>query len=154
MIIGWDILASYYGGFIRFDSSGEMNLLKIFSSSSQIAQGAFFQSSNIISFSNSGFILSGAVISSISTIGYSQNSSADQAVIKIDSSGNTVWITVLDYNLGSDFASGMTIYESTVYAGMFADYKYPWFISLNGTDGRSLLSIWFTFYENSVNDIK
>ena len=154
MIIGWNILASYYGGFIRFDSSGNMNLLKIFSSNSQIDQAAFFQPSHLISFSNSGIILSGAVVSSISTIGYSQNSSTDQAVIKIDPSGNTIWTTVLDYNLGYDFADGMTIFESTVYVGMYGDIFYPWFVSLNGTDGNFLQSVWFTYYYNAENDQK
>ena len=154
MIIGIEIIVSYYGGFVRFDSSGNMNFLKIFSSNTQITQAAFFQSSNIISFSNSGFILSGKVVSSLSTIGYSQNSSTDQAVIKIDQSGNTVWTTVLDYNLGYDFADTITKYESTVYVGMYAKNLYPWFISLNGADGDFLQSAWFTYFYNDDNDQK
>ena len=131
-----------------------MKLLKIFSSNSQISQAAFFQPSHLISFSNSGFILSGAVVSSISTIGYSQNSSSDQAVIKIDPSGNTVWTTVLDYNLGYDFADGITKYESTIYVGMFANNLYPWFISLNGVDGNFFKSAWFTYFYDADNDQK
>ena len=154
MIIGWNILASYYGGFIRFDSSGNMNLLKIFSSYNQIAQAAFFQSSSLISFSNSGFILSGAVVSSISTIGYSEYSATDLAVIKIDPSGNTIWTTVLDYNLGYDFADTITKYESTIYVGMYANNTYPWFISLNGADGKILQSAWFTYFYYADNDQK
>ena len=154
MIIGLDIFSSYYGGFVRFDSSGNMNSLKFFSSNAQIAQATFFESSHLISFSNSGFILSGAVVSSISTIGYSQNSSTDQAVIKIDPSGNTVWTTILDYNLGYDFADGMTMYESTVYVGMYGDNFYPWFVSLNGADGNFLQSSWFTYFYYADNDQK
>ena len=47
MIIEVDIMASYFGGFIRFDTNGNMNLLKIFSTSSQLNEASFFQALHI-----------------------------------------------------------------------------------------------------------
>ena len=63
-------------------------------------------------------MLNGNVVYSISTIGYSADSSTDQVVFRVDQKGETLWSTVLDYNLGFDFSSGLNSYGSTIYTGM------------------------------------
>ena len=99
-------------------------------------------------------MLNGNVVYSISTIGYSADSSTDQVVFRVDQKGETLWSTVLDYNLGFDFSSGLNSYGSTIYTGMYANNLYPWIITLNGVNWNYLLSKCFTFYYLTLNDEK
>ena len=60
-----------------------------------------------------------------STIGYSNTSSADEAIFRLDQQGNIKWTTVLDFNLGYDTVSKMETYESIIYAGILGNSKFP-----------------------------
>ena len=154
MSLNFEVQGSYYGGFIRFDSNGNKDLLRIFSSNTESPQATYFQSLHILSYINSSIILNGVVVNASSKIGYSNNSSTDQIIFNIDKNGDVQWTTVLDYNSGYDFTSGLTSYDSYIYVGMFGDNLYPWFTSLNGIDGSYIQSKWFTFFDFSINDEK
>ena len=96
--------------------------------------------------------MNGRVLYSDSLIGFSNSSSTDQFVFKLNQNGDIQWTTTLDFRLGYDAASEMTSYSNIVYSGMYADLNYPWFFSINGTNGKYLISNWFTFFYNSTTD--
>ena len=80
-----------------------------------------------------------------STIGYSNTSSADEAIFRLDQQGNIKWTTVLDFNLGYDSVSKMATYESIIYAGILGNSKFPWFFTIDGSSGLYIKSRWFIF---------
>ena len=130
-----------------------MNLLKILATTSQSTQTPlFYQSMYLIQLDDGNIALNGRVLSPVSLVGYSNDSSTDQVVFKMNQNGNILWTTALDFRLGYDAASEMTSYANIIYSGMYANLLYPWVFSLNGTDGGYLLSNWFTFFFNTTGD--
>ena len=130
-----------------------MNLLKVLATTSQSTQTPlFYQSMYLIQLDDGNIALNGRVLSSVSLVGYSNNSSTDQVVFKMNQNGNILWTTALDFRLSYDAASEMTSYENIIYSGMYANLIYPWVLSLNGINGSYLLSNWFTYFFNSTDD--
>ena len=164
MAITYEVSTEYYGGFMRFDSGGNMNLMKLLAFTNQSTQFLFFHAMFIYHINTSDVVLIGRTLSSnrisnlqdqeISTLSYSEDSSTDWILFRIDNNGNTVWTTVIDYQLGYDSASKIITYDSIVYGGMYANAFFPCFFSLNGSDGHYLQSNCFTFNSYDANDNK
>ena len=139
---------------MKYDINGNLKLSKLFANSKQTTLNLLFlQTISITSIEDTDIAINGRILDS-SLINYSNNSSTDQVVFRINNNGEAVWTTVLDYQLGYDAPDVMTSYGSTIYSGMYASLLYPWFISLNGTDGSYMHSNCFTFFLNSPNDYK
>ena len=119
-------MTSYYGGIIRFDSDGNMNLLKILATTSQSTQTPlFYQSMYLIQLDDGNIALNGRVLSPVSSVGYSNDSSTDQVVFKMNQNGDILWTTALDFRLGYDATSEMTSYANIIYSGMYANLDFP-----------------------------
>ena len=154
MIISYLALSKYYGGIMKYDSNGNLLLTKLFSNPNQLTLNlSFFQIVSIISIGDADIAINGRVLSLSSPISYSNNSSTDQVVFRIDNNGNTIWTTVLDYQLGLDAADAMTSYGSIIYSWMLSSLSYPWYFSLNGVDGSYLHSNCYTFFYYKSSDI-
>ena len=104
--------------------------------------------------SSNNIVLSGLVNYYFSSIGYSENSYIDQIVFSLSADGGTQWASVFDYNLAYDSDGKMAYYDSIVYSALFAGFSYPWFFSLNSTNGQYLQSNLFTSIVNKVSDTK
>ena len=138
---------------MKFDANGNMLLSKLFADPNQTTLNlSFLQTVSITVIEDTDIAINGRVLSSSSSINYSNNSSTDQVVFRISQTGGTLWVTILDYKLGYDSTNKMISYGSTIYSGMYANRLYPWFFSLNGTSGGYLLSNWYTFFFNNIND--
>ena len=117
MIISYEASSKYYGGYMKYDSNGKMLFTKLFSDPNQSTFNlSFFQVVSIISIGEADIAINGRVLSLSSAISYSNNSSTDQVVFRIDNNGNTIWTTVLDYQLGYDAVDVMTSYGSIIYS--------------------------------------
>ena len=139
---------------MKYDSNGKMLFTKLFSDPNQSTFNlSFFQVVSIISIGEADIAINGRVLSLSSAISYSNNSSTDQVVFRIDNNGNTIWTTVLDYQLGYDAVDVMTSYGSIIYSWMFTSLLYPWYFSLNGEDGSYLHSNCYTFFYNKPSDV-
>ena len=137
---------------MRFDSNGNMNLLKLFGTQGSPVTLKYFQPWSISSIGSSHVALSGRIDSIMSSIGYSSSSSTDNIIMRVDENGNIVWTTVIDYNYGYDFPCQSYSYESTHYVGMVGNISYPMIVSLNSTNGYYLKSNAFTFLTGGIQD--
>ena len=138
---------------MKFDTNGNIKLSKIFTDPSQITlRLSYLQIVSIVLIEDNDVVINGRVSSLSSSISYSNDSSIDQVVFRVNQNGESIWTTVFDYQLGYDIANKMTSFGSKIYTGMFSNLNYPWFISINGTDGRNLQSKWYSFFVNKSND--
>ena len=138
---------------MKFDTNGNIKLSKIFTDPSQITlRLSYLQIVSIVLIEDNDVVINGRVSSLSSSISYSNDSSIDQVVFRVNQNGESIWTTIFDYQLGYDIANKMTSFGSKIYTGMFSNLNYPWFISINGTDGRNLQSKWYSFFVNKSND--
>ena len=123
-----------------------MDLFKLFVDQNSQSSFKYFQAGSISVLENNHISIWGRTDSTLSNIGYSNNSTTDYIVFRVDDNGNTKWATIIDYNYGYDSASKSFSYESTLYIGMVGDVNYPIIVSLNSTNGNLLKSNIFTFF--------
>ena len=110
---------------MKYDINGNLKLSKLFANSKQTTLNLLFlQTISITSIEDTDIAINGRILDS-SLINYSNNSSTDQVVFRINNNGEAVWTTVLDYQLGYDAPDVMTSYGSTIYSGMYASLLYP-----------------------------
>ena len=74
--------------------------------------------------------MNGGVNLSLSGVGYSEDSYLDSFFMGLSTNGSVLWATAVDYNLKYDTFDDLNIYDSTVYAGIFAGYINPTLMSL------------------------
>ena len=98
-------------------------------------------------------MINGGVHYNLSGVGYSEYSYLDSFFMGLSANGSVLWATVVDYNLKYDTFGDLNIYDSTVYAGIFAGFINPSLISLNSSTGRIINFKMFSFFQNSVSDI-
>ena len=140
---------------MKFDANGNMLLTKLFANPNQATLNlSFLQTVSITAVGDNDIAVNGRVLSLSSSISYSNDSSTDQVVFRINQNGDIVWTTILDYMLGYDATNKMTSYGSKIYSGMYASLLYPWFFSLNGSDGSYFYSNWYTFFYYKNDDAK
>ena len=96
--------------------------------------------------------MNGGVNLSLSGVGYSEDSYIDSFFMGLSTNGSVLWATAVDYNLKYDTSGYLNIYDSIVYAGIFAGYISPSLISLNSSTGQIINSKMFSFFQNSVSD--
>ena len=119
-------LSTYYGGLMKFDKNGNIKLSKFFADPYQPTLTLLFlQTISMVTIGENDITINGRVLSQYSFISYSNNSSTDQVVFRIDQNGSILWTTVLDFQFGYDSACKMTSYGSTLYSGMYASLLYP-----------------------------
>ena len=114
----------YHGGLLRFNSNGTMDLFKLFSDQNSQSSLKYFQAGFISEIENYHISVWGRTDSTLSNIGYSNNSTTDYIVFRVDDSGNIKWTTIIDNNYGYDSASKAFSYESILYIGMVGDVNY------------------------------
>ena len=148
---------TFYGFILKIDSSGNIIFKKTLSSNPGLGKAVYLnylQAYNIVKVSSNNIVINGLVNYYFSSIGYSENSYIDQIVFSFDANGKTQWASVFDYNLNYDSDGKMAYYDSIVYSTLFAISSYPWFFSLNSTNGKYLQSNLFTAFANNVNNFK
>ena len=129
---------------------------KIFSNSfggSQILQEKHFQANQLIRIGNNTLVVNGWVNQLMSSIGYSVDSYVDHIIISLDFNGNTVWSSIFDYNKTYESSGDMAIYNGILYSSLFTN-DYPWFLSVNSSNGKYIQSNTFTSFNRSITDSK
>ena len=96
--------------------------------------------------------MNGGVNYSLSGVGYSEDSYLDSFFMGLNTNGSVFWATAVDYNLKYDTFGDLNIYDSAVYAGIFAGYINPTLMSLNSTTGQIINFKMFSFFQNAVSD--
>ena len=148
---------TFYGFILKVDKAGNSVFIKTLSSNTGLDQTAtlkYLQIHNIVEVNSNNIVMSGLVNYYFSSIGYSENSYIDQIVFSLSANGSTRWASVFDYNLAYDSDGRMSYYDSIVYSALFAGALYPWFFSLNSTNGQYLQSNLFTYFSDKISDIK
>ena len=148
---------TYYSVFLKIDDRGNVIISKVFSNN--IDKGGainikYLELTHIINDGSNNIIMNGLINKALSYIGYSDNSYIDLIVFSFDSNGNTQWTTILDNNLSYDSSGDMAIYDSIIYSTTFSGEGYPWFFSMNSTNGNYLQSNIFTSFGNTTGDVK
>ena len=146
---------NYYNGFIlMYDTNGSLiRTLSLILTENNIDSLGFIQLTSITSFDDQSLILGGIVVQVMSFIGYSVESFFDEALFKLDSEGNVIWCTAIDYNLGYNSDITMNVYDSIIYAGFFTNNIYLSYVAVNGTDGSLIISNSFSFPIRTTSDI-
>ena len=123
---------------MKYDSNGHLQYSKVFSKSDSgtSINVMYYISGGITQYDDAHAILSGEVQYIQSSLGIAINSLIDQLVFKMDFDLNIEWASIFDYRNSSDTASNMIVYEGLIYTASYIANAYPWFFSINGTDGH------------------
>ena len=145
----------YYSFIILFDVNGI--LLKKFSfvnkSSLNSINLLYFEAYWVRTYDTQSIILQGTVRNSFSSIGYSNHSNVDQALIKLDNQGNMIWATAVDYKEYYDSNSKFEVYNSTIYSALYSNNSFVCYFSLEGVSGLMTNSKCYSFPYQLSSDI-